>query len=54
LEKGKVEPAHFDRKILVPFTVEPPLSGVQKTVNEKQELSNQAIISGIKINIAFI
>jgi len=37
-EKGKAEPASFDGKILVPFAVESSLSGVQKTVNEKQEL----------------
>jgi len=37
-EKGKVEPASFEGKILVPFAVESSLSGVQKTVNEKQEL----------------
>ena len=37
-EKGKAEPAAFDGKILVPFAVESSLSGVQKSVNEKQEL----------------
>ena len=37
-EKGKAEPASFDGKILVPFAVESSLSGVQKPVNEKQEL----------------
>jgi beta-galactosidase/beta-glucuronidase len=37
-EKGKAEPASFDGKILVPFAVESSLSGVQKTVTEKQEL----------------
>lgn len=36
--KGMAEPAAFDGKILVPFAVESSLSGVQKTVNEKQEL----------------
>ena len=37
-EKGKAEPASFDGKILVPFAVESSLSGVQKAVDEKQEL----------------
>ena len=37
-DKGKAEPADFDGKILVPFAVESSLSGVQKTVNEQQEL----------------
>jgi len=32
------EPASFDGKILVPFAVESSLSGVQKAVDEKQEL----------------
>lgn len=36
--KGKAEPVAFDGKILVPFAVESSLSGVQKPVNEKQEL----------------
>lgn len=38
LDKGMAEPAQFDGKILVPFAVESSLSGVQKDVNEKQEL----------------
>jgi len=38
LEKGKTEPASFDGKILVPFAVQSSLSGVQKDVNENQEL----------------
>ncbi len=38
LDKGKVEPAQYDGQILVPFCVESSLSGVQKEVNEKQEL----------------
>ncbi|MBQ0016870.1 MAG: beta-galactosidase, partial [Bacteroidales bacterium] len=38
LDKGKVEPVQYDGKILVPFCVESSLSGVQKTVSEKQEL----------------
>ncbi|MDR1331043.1 MAG: beta-galactosidase [Tannerella sp.] len=38
LDKGKVEPETFDGRILVPFPVESSLSGVQKTVTEKQEL----------------
>ncbi|MDR1746970.1 MAG: beta-galactosidase [Tannerella sp.] len=37
-DKGKIEPETFDGKILVPFAVESSLSGVQKTVTEKQEL----------------
>ena len=37
-EKGGVEPAAFDGTILVPFAVESSLSGVQKTVGEKNEL----------------
>jgi beta-galactosidase/beta-glucuronidase len=36
--KGQAEPASFDGNILVPFAVESSLSGVQKEVNEKQEL----------------
>lgn len=38
LDKGKLEPAQYDGKILVPFCVESSLSGVQKTLTEKQEL----------------
>ena len=38
LDKGKMEPQHFDGQILVPFCVESSLSGVQKSVTEKQEL----------------
>ncbi|MBR1516540.1 MAG: beta-galactosidase [Bacteroidales bacterium] len=38
LDKGKVEPAQYDGKILVPFCVESSLSGVQKSVGENQEL----------------
>ena len=37
-DKGKAEPASFNGKILVPFAIESSLSGVQMTVNEKQEL----------------
>ena len=37
-EKGEAEPEQFDGEILVPFAVESSLSGVQKTINEKQEL----------------
>jgi beta-galactosidase/beta-glucuronidase len=36
--RGLAEPTSFDGKILVPFAVESSLSGVQKGVNEKQEL----------------
>lgn len=36
--KGEVEPAAFDGNILVPFAVESSLSGVQKTVGDKNEL----------------
>jgi len=35
---GHREPSQFDGKILVPFAVESSLSGVQKTVGEKNEL----------------
>ena len=35
---GESEPAQFDGKILVPFAVESSLSGVGKTVGEKNEL----------------
>ncbi|MBQ4377124.1 MAG: beta-galactosidase [Bacteroidales bacterium] len=38
LDKGKIEPAQYDGKILVPFCVESSLSGVQKSVSETQEL----------------
>ncbi|MDR2146520.1 MAG: beta-galactosidase [Tannerella sp.] len=38
LPVGDREPSRFDGKILVPFAVESSLSGVQKTVGEKQEL----------------
>ncbi|MBQ9546567.1 MAG: beta-galactosidase [Bacteroidales bacterium] len=38
LDKGKMEPSQYDGKILVPFCVESSLSGVQKSVSEKQEL----------------
>lgn len=38
LNKGAIEPQQFDGKILVPFCVESSLSGVQKTLTEKQEL----------------
>lgn len=38
LDKGKMEPQHFDGQILVPFCAESSLSGVQKSVSEKQEL----------------
>lgn len=38
LDKGKMEPQHFDGQILVPFCAESSLSGVQKSVTEKQEL----------------
>jgi len=38
LPVGQVEPAKFDGKILVPFAVESSLSGVGKTVGEKNEL----------------
>lgn len=38
LDKGCVEPADWDGKITVPFCVESQLSGVQKTLTEKQEL----------------
>jgi beta-galactosidase/beta-glucuronidase len=37
-DRGQAEPETFDGKILVPFAVESSLSGVQKEVNEKQEL----------------
>ncbi|MDR2042092.1 MAG: beta-galactosidase [Tannerella sp.] len=37
-DRGQAEPASFDGKILVPFAIESSLSGVQKTVTEKQEL----------------
>jgi beta-galactosidase/beta-glucuronidase len=37
-DRGQAEPASFDGNILVPFAVESSLSGVQKEVNEKQEL----------------
>lgn len=36
--KGEVEPASFDGNILVPFAVESSLSGVQKTVGDRNEL----------------
>ena len=36
--KGQVEPASFDGKILVPFAVESSLSGVQKPIDDRQEL----------------
>ncbi|MDR1667376.1 MAG: beta-galactosidase [Bacteroidales bacterium] len=36
--RGRVEPAAFDGKILVPFAVESSLSGVQKEVGEASEL----------------
>jgi beta-galactosidase/beta-glucuronidase len=36
--KGQIEPTAFDGKILVPFAVESSLSGVEKTVGEKNEL----------------
>lgn len=35
---GKGEPVNFEGKILVPFAVESSLSGVQKTVGDKNEL----------------
>ena len=35
---GEREPSQFDGKILVPFAVESSLSGVQKTVGDKNEL----------------
>jgi beta-galactosidase/beta-glucuronidase len=38
LDKGRTEPAAFDGRILVPFAIESSLSGVQKTVTEKQEV----------------
>jgi len=38
LSIGHIEPSLFDGKILVPFAVESSLSGVQKTVGEKNEL----------------
>jgi beta-galactosidase/beta-glucuronidase len=38
LDRGRVEPETFDGRILVPFPVESSLSGVQKSVTEKQEL----------------
>lgn len=38
LDKGKMEPQQYDGQILVPFCVESSLSGVQKSVTEKQEL----------------
>ena len=38
LPAGQAEPGSFDGKILVPFAVESSLSGVQKTVGEKNEL----------------
>lgn len=38
LPAGKVEPAVFDGKILVPFAVESSLSGVQKEVGQANEL----------------
>lgn len=38
LDKGKMEPQHFDGQILVPFCAESSLSGVLKSVSEKQEL----------------
>ena len=38
LPVGTSEPSQFDGKILVPFAVESSLSGVQKTVGEKNEL----------------
>ena len=37
-EKGSSFPASFDGKILVPFPVESSLSGVQKRIDESQEL----------------
>ncbi len=37
-EAGAAEPTTFDGEILVPFCVESSLSGVQKLMNEKQEL----------------
>ena len=38
LPEGQAEPTSFDGKILVPFAVESSLSGVQKRMDEKQEL----------------
>jgi beta-galactosidase/beta-glucuronidase len=38
LPAGQPEPAKFDGKILVPFAIESSLSGVQKTVGDKNEL----------------
>ena len=38
LDKGCVEPTEWDGKITVPFCVESQLSGVQKSLTEKQEL----------------
>ena len=38
LDMGLAEPTQYKGKILVPFAVESSLSGVQKDVNEKQEL----------------
>jgi len=37
-DRGLAEPAKYDGKILVPFAIESSLSGVQKEINEKQEL----------------
>jgi beta-galactosidase/beta-glucuronidase len=38
LPAGQMEPNSFDGKLLVPFAVESSLSGVQKRIDEKQEL----------------
>lgn len=38
VKRGSSVPANFDGKILVPFPIESSLSGVQKSVGEKQEL----------------
>lgn len=38
LPAGQTEPGSFAGKILVPFAIESSLSGVQKTVSEKEEL----------------
>ena len=38
LDRGLAEPAQYEGKILVPFALESSLSGVQKDINENQEL----------------
>lgn len=41
IDKGAVLPSKFEGEILVPFAIESSLSGVQRRINEKQELVYQ-------------